>query len=132
MFEIKYSGLRNCDSRCSIDVVELNNSPDRIVVILTELPNNTGTSITMMIENIATKVYHKYLTKYDPDKIIWIEHYPPEYFKRVDPILKTQENEKYGTYKIVRMKYIKDNRAYADPEWVSISLDELKEYGIKL
>jgi len=46
-------------------------------VVLTELPDNTGTSVTNCVEEIATQVYHTFLKGTPIEHIRWIEHYPP-------------------------------------------------------
>jgi len=69
-----YLGLGLYKSRCGLKIVREN---DRVTVILTELPDNPGTSVTNCVEEIATQVYHRFLKGTPIDKIRWIEHYPP-------------------------------------------------------
>jgi hypothetical protein len=47
---------------------------ERVVVVLTELPDNPGMSVTNACEEIATQVRRAF--GLDPDQIRWIEHYP--------------------------------------------------------
>jgi len=56
-----------------------------ITVILTELPDNPGMSVTNAVEEIATQVHRQKLPNVKPDSIRWIERYiePEETFDEV-------------------------------------------------
>ena len=69
----EYKGFGDCDSHCNIKIFR--STKDRFVMVMaTELPDNTGTSITHMAEPLATEVCRQY--NISPHKLIWIEHYP--------------------------------------------------------
>ncbi len=57
---------------CNLEIGLYNNNH---IVILSEIPENTGDKITNAFKEIATQVYYKYLKSIDPKIIIWIEHY---------------------------------------------------------
>ena len=69
-----YEGYYNCASYCWLRIYF---SPQQTVVIVSESETNSGTSITNMIEGIATLVSYQY--ELDVQKTIWIEHYPEEF-----------------------------------------------------
>lgn len=62
-------------SRCRVRIYEPLDGRDSVVVVVSELASNTGTSITNAAEVIAAEVAHAYRL---PTPLIYIEHYPPE------------------------------------------------------
>ena len=67
-----YKGFWGCDSCCEIEVHR--RTDGKYVFIATELPDNTGTSVTNYAEHLATAMRRQYGLK--PEEVIWIEHYP--------------------------------------------------------
>jgi len=49
---------------------------EKVIVIATELPTNTGTSITNRIEHLAGAICRSH--RFDPQRLILIEHYPDQ------------------------------------------------------
>ena len=127
MREFKYLGFWNCDSKCGVEIIKREDNPDSPVVVLTELPDNPGTSVTNMVEDIATMVYREFLSDYDPEKIVWIEHYPHEFYQKSFAL---RHKEGIGTYDLVKMKYIHKRGVYVQPDWIRLDVDSLKKYGI--
>jgi hypothetical protein len=70
-----YSGYSRCACVCNVEIYK---GPERALVIMTELPENTGTSVTNISEQLATELRAKFLAGYPPMRIIWIEHYPKQ------------------------------------------------------
>ena len=71
----RYEGLWRSSGVCGLQYGQL---PDgRNFIVLTELPQNEGTSITNMIEKLATWVIT--MLGYDPTDTVFIEHYPDSY-----------------------------------------------------
>jgi len=68
-----YKGFWNCDSQCRIRIYE---TPEKTVVIATELDENEGTSITNVCERLIKEVGEHYQLSFQ--RTIWIEHYPPD------------------------------------------------------
>ena len=62
-----YKGFGGCESQCDLEI-------HKNLVIVTEIPENEGTSVTNVAEQLATQICEKF--KIDPSKLIWIEHYP--------------------------------------------------------
>jgi len=71
------------EARCRVRIYGLTDSDDDdrlaqerepVVVIITELPDNPGKSVTNAMEWIATVVVHQF--DLDPARTRWIEHYP--------------------------------------------------------
>lgn len=63
-----WSGIH---ARCRLRIYVHN---QQTVVLLTELPDNPGMSVTNWAAELATDIATRY--KLDPNKTIWIEHYP--------------------------------------------------------
>ena len=72
--KMHYKGFWNCDSICGVEVYKKDKT---IVVVFTELDDNPGTSITNVIEHLATAFKNVFLKNVPREQIIWIEHYPP-------------------------------------------------------
>lgn len=72
---IHYKGFWSCDSKCGMKIIR-DDREGQVTVSLTELPDNPGTSVTNMIEQLATMVYIKFLKDTPIERITWIEHYP--------------------------------------------------------
>ena len=67
------NGFGKWDSKCRIRIYEHN---DLEVCVVTELPDNLGTSITNCVEIIAVMAIEKFALNFQ--KFIWIEHYTAE------------------------------------------------------
>ena len=66
-----YEGYHGFPSQCRIRIFKPR--PRTIVVIATELPDNPGTTVTNVCEELANQFYH-FLG--GPEGFLWIEHYP--------------------------------------------------------
>lgn len=106
MIVYHYKGFHGFPSKCGVDIVK----HDTFTVILTELPDNPGTSITNMIETLATIIYHQFLNGVPVEKIIWIEHYPPSIHRE-------------ETFDEVTFEW--DGKYFFSPRWKRISPSEL-------
>ncbi len=67
-----FKGFWNAKSKCRIDI---EHNKNKTKVILTELKENQGTSVTNMVEHLATMTKHQFLHETPAEKIEWIEHY---------------------------------------------------------
>lgn len=67
-----YKGYHNCDSKCGVSIIGGDNDT---TVVLTELPDNPGTSVTNFVEGIATAVVRELLPRFPIHKIKWVDHY---------------------------------------------------------
>lgn len=66
------NGLGKWDSRCRIRIFRPH--PEQIIVIASDLGEDSGTSITNCAEGLATLVVRDF--SLDPTLLLWIEHYP--------------------------------------------------------
>jgi len=73
------NGFGKWDSRCRIRIFRPH--PEQIVVIASDLGEDSGTSITNCAEGLATLVVKDFAL--DPALVLWIEHYP--YNRQEDP-----------------------------------------------
>jgi hypothetical protein len=78
-YEFTFIALANIgfESRCGLDIW---NVSGQMVVMLTELPDNPGASVTNAFECIATEVLPMVVLlacgeSCSPESVIWIEHY---------------------------------------------------------
>lgn len=101
-----YKGFHGCDSKCGL---EIKSNGTKVTVILTELDDNSGTSVTNMVEQIATMVYRKYFAGVPAESIIWIEHYPP------DP-KSTITRHREGTFDKVILQW--NGKRFSKPNWI--------------
>jgi len=70
--EQRYRGYHGCASRCRLRVYQHGTTT---VLLVSEIPENPGTSITNRAEALATALVRQYAQ--GPDWV-WIEHYPPQ------------------------------------------------------
>ena len=71
MTRYEYKGYHGAPSVCGLEIRALKVGT---LVVVTELPDNPGTSVTNMAENLATDVCRS--RKISPHKLLWVEHYP--------------------------------------------------------
>jgi Family of unknown function (DUF6166) len=70
----QYSGYFGCPSKCRLRWIKCQKAgQQKVVVIATELPENTGTSITNAAERLAAEVCRCF--GIDPGELIFIEHH---------------------------------------------------------
>jgi len=99
--ECKFKGFWSCDSKCGLAIEKHKND---FRVTLTELPDNNGTSVTNMVEHLATMVKHQFLHEIPNEKITWVEHYP--------------ENERLGhPESFAKVEMLWDDVRYSRPDW---------------
>jgi hypothetical protein len=108
-----FPGLHGCSSFCGVEIY-IAKKPNRavplVVVIATELPDNTGTSVTNawpeLADYIAQDFGFEILEENDP---FWIEHYltrgeEPEKFDRVHLERKDRQQPRRGTFIMARYR----------------------------
>lgn len=103
-----YKGFVGCKSKCGLTITK---EGKKVTVILTELPSNHGTSVTNMIEDLATMIYWQFLKDVPVENIEWIEHYPP-----------TDSLNLPETFDRVVMKW--DGKQFSHPQWKRIKTIE--------
>ena len=91
---------------CRIEAIRL--ADQRSLVIATEVPDNTGTSVTNACEELATQVCQRLAL--DPRQMVWVEHYG--YPSRCDP-------DRVRTYDLVTFASIQPRRSpiFEGPSW---------------
>lgn len=119
--EYNYEGYHGVASKCGLKIY---GDEERFVVIMTELPNNPGTSVTNRSEHIAMRVAdmicHRYATasmRPVAYTTMWIEHYPADSIRR-------------ATYN--RVRYTDKNREYTSPQWSPMAAREWIAMGIPI
>jgi hypothetical protein len=71
-FNVRHSGI---EAKCAFRIIK--ETGGAATVIVTELPDNPGISVTNAFEDIATIIFREHLHgTYEPRSIRWIEHYP--------------------------------------------------------
>ena len=99
-----YKGFWNCDSCCDIEVHR--RSDGKFVFVVTELPDNPGTSVTNFAEHLATAMRRQYGLR--PDEVIWIEHYPEA---------KNRRKEDFDLVRFIGM----EGDSFRTPVWTRIT-----------
>lgn len=91
-------------------------SPERTVVMLTELPDNPGVALLNIIEELAAAIHNRLLKFKPPEEIIWIEHYHAIF---------SFSTGRRDTFRTVGFRHQKIDRThvYSDPEWTDVSKD---------
>jgi hypothetical protein len=105
--ECSYKGLFGYPSKCGLGI---ETAQDKVRVTLTELLDNEGTSITNIIEHLATMVYHQFLYGIEVTRIQWIEHYPA-----------CEEFDSEETFDEVEMLW--DDERFSSPKWKRIKME---------
>ena len=67
-----YKGYWNITGKCGVSIIKKDGFA---TVMLTELPDNPGTSVTNFVEDLATMIYNSKLFGMPIEDITWIEHY---------------------------------------------------------
>jgi hypothetical protein len=106
-----YPGYNRQRAFCDLEVYDLTN--DRTLAIVTELDDNSGTSITNRAEVLYTQLMQAFDLA-DPEKMVEIEHYLadrvlPEHWSRV-----TCES------------YNPDLKQYVNPAWEPLTYEEVE------
>lgn len=113
-----YVGFWKRPAKCGLDIIEKEKS---CMVILTELPDNDGTSVTNMVENLATDIYTNFLQRdYQPSEVMWIEHYPEEHYAHGGLLHKETFDEVIMTW---------NGKKFAHPKWLHMKTDEIEKLG---
>jgi len=73
-FIFEYKGNGDCESKCRVRTI-CDPDSDELIVLITELEDNPGTSITNMIEEVVKGIVIK--LGHECYDAVWIEHYPP-------------------------------------------------------
>ncbi len=96
----EYEGYHGRPARCRLRIFT---DPDRpTVVLVSELPDNPGTSVTNRAAYLHGKVAAEF--RLDPSTLLWIEHYTdPDRYRRV-------------TFRPIRWQIV-------SPEWVAALLE---------
>jgi len=104
-----YIGFWGCECVCGLEITKRGQFA---VVTLTELPDNEGTSITNMYEQLATQVYKERLSDIRPQNIFWIEHY-------IDATNPATGENKDETFDLVALEFV--GGEFQHPQWTHLS-----------
>jgi hypothetical protein len=108
-----FAGFGKINSVCGVLILR---HAKPVIVVLSEMPNNPGTSVTNRAEAIATLVRAKYLgTHLDPSAIRWIEHYPPG--RGID---------KDESFDWISFTWHPDINIYTDPKWRRLDKNDME------
>ena len=69
----EYIGIAGTPAVCDIVVIHENGAA---AVLISERPDNLGTSVTNAIEHLATQIRKRHLQSVASDSIRWLERYP--------------------------------------------------------
>jgi len=116
---LNFTGYHGCASKCGVTIYRccLNDLTclPYLVVVLTELADNTGTSVTNASEDLATLVRERYQNTVTGGlPVFWVEHYPAGPGRRDE----TYDSVCYATQRGGR---------YAAPVWGRLTTDQFLE-----
>jgi hypothetical protein len=104
-----YSKTR--DAVCGVSIYHHNGQN---VVIASELPENSGTSITNRAEYVHRQICFNH--ELDPHATIFIEHYPPASWRKGD-------EDSYSRVSFT----ISPSGEFSNPEWSHLDSDQVRE-----
>lgn len=116
MIKHTYKGFGGCVSVCGVDVYQTDAG---MIVMLTELEDNPGTSIKDLFEVIATELVKGLLNRHlvsTPETVRWVDHHPGGDHRR-DRINILGA----ASFDEVFMRWSRDH--YYAPEWVPLNGD---------
>lgn len=108
--KFEYEGYHGCESFCKVEIYGKNKLA---LVVMTELKNNPGTSVTNRSEAIASMVVTRYGLA--PSRTLFIEHYDHNSYHG--------GNDK-PTYSMVT--YLWEGRRAQAPEWTYIKGEQFQ------
>lgn len=101
-----YEGWNKRPAKCGLEYIR---QKDSVMVVLTELNDNPGTSVTNMVEHLATMIFNEHLKDdYTPEQVQWVEHYPDRGGTPEHPMFAE-------SWDMVTMKW--DGEKFSKPEW---------------
>jgi len=101
-----FHGYWGAQSKCGLDILR---RPDGTAwVMLTEVPDNKGTSITNAFEYLATLIKRTWLGELPPEAITWVEHYPER---------SEETNRIPETWDLVTVDWDEARGKYGQPHW---------------
>lgn len=118
-FAYRVRGMRQL-AVCRIEAIRLVDG--RAVVIVVELPDNTGTSVTNACEELATQVCQQ--LGIDVRQLVWIEHYG--FASCFDP-------QRVRTYDLVTFASVQPRRspAFEGPSWRPMTDADWRALGLE-
>ena len=118
-----YHNARGHNSTCGLHILQ--QMDGKVIVILRELAENPGASITNCYEAIATQIYNQYLAGTPIDNIVWIEHYNEESYAD-----KSDETEMFDH---VVLKWDAKTKRFYMPQWrhIGANVNIMFPYGKK-
>ena len=105
-----FKGCLKANSQCDLNIRQTDIGT---VVMVTELQENPGTSITNAAEMLFRQICEHY--SLDPDSIIWIEHYSEGWMGEQDE-----------TFDLVWFKKKDEDSKVFLPRWKRITIDEAR------
>lgn len=95
------------DNKYSLNIIQ---KDGQYCVIVTELPDNPGRSVTNAWPELATQIYHALLKNISPDKINWYEYYPENVYS----------GKKEASFDQVFLKW--NGKEFISPSWARTDL----------
>jgi hypothetical protein len=103
----EFNGFYGCYSKCGY---RLEQTDKWTVLIVSELDDNPGTSITNAIEILFPQICDQ--LNLDLDNLVWLEHYP-------------ESSMRTETWDIVTMDFEDNKPKLMSPKWERISADDV-------
>ena len=118
MLILSYKAYHKYDSSCGLEIrINRNNT---VTVILTELPNNPGITVTYLMEHVATLIYNEYLRSVPVENIIWLKH---------DPEIR-HDDKRIAEESYKQALLVWNGDTFGSPRWIALPSEDLELYGI--
>lgn len=112
--DYEFTAATGVKATCGLRIVR---DAEQTVVILTELPDNRGMSVTNAAEELATQVRREF--GLDPDQTRWIEHYPER-----ETSVHQRPHRESATYD--EIIYTWEDYQASEPEWRRLAEEEIE------
>lgn len=117
-YKPKSSGIY---ARCNLKLYDNDRGS---IVILTELPDNPGQSVTNAAEEIATKAVGDF--NLNPQATVWVEHYPERRtIKHGRELVADKEEWAEVTFKWTHLS--NDEWVASDPQWNHVTRSDVED-----
>ena len=104
----EYEGFSGPRARCGLEGYP---RPGGMLLVLTEMPDNPGTSITNMAEALVTRICRE--RDISPHGLVVVEHYP----------VRGKHLQYPETYDLIRFGFNWRTASFTSPKWERISPD---------
>ena len=110
----KFKGFHNCESCCGLEITHTDMG---VVVVVTEVEDNKGTSVTNAAEVLFQAVCERF--SLNPDEVIFIEHYSAGWMSNAeetfDLVYFSENNSTYTIWSRITLDHVRSIQKGENP-----------------